>query len=246
MPIHVAPTSGVAVVEARVDGAAVPLVLDAGSPYTWMRGRTVADWLKRHPDWYRAEGAVGRSNLAMADLPLEREGTLVRLPELGLGPLRLTGIGVLGTGALGGRFTEAALGEVFWDAWQGGVGQTVAGWLGNNVLDDFRITLDYAAGLSHWQRQRPTDPYDLDAAGLSLVRHGSGYAVGAVASRHGIPLVGSIARGDRLLRVDGRPVEGMAPDAVLSALAGRPGTPRVLDIDRDGTPMQVLTRADSY
>ena len=71
VPVRINPASGVAVVEARIDDRAVPLVLDVGAPYTWLRGRTVATWIDRHPDWHRADGAVGRSNLAMADLDLE-------------------------------------------------------------------------------------------------------------------------------------------------------------------------------
>ncbi|MGN7126670.1 peptide-binding protein, partial [Methylorubrum thiocyanatum] len=176
VPVRVNPDSGVAVADAQIGDRAVSLVLDVGAPYTWLRGRTVATWLGRCPDWRRAEGAVGRANLAMADLGLEPAGTVIRLPRLDLPGLSFADVGALGTGPVGGQLGAVALGEVFWDRWQAGVGEPVAGWLGNNVLDDVRLTLDYPAGQSFWERQRAASPDDLDGVGLTLIRRGAGYA----------------------------------------------------------------------
>ena len=239
VPVRINPASGVAVVEARIDDRAVPLVLDVGAPYTWLRGRTVATWIDRHPDWHRADGAVGRSNLAMADLDLEPAGTLIRVPRLDLPGLSLPDVGALGTGPLGGKLGEAAFGEAFWDSWQAGIGEPVVGWLGNNVLDDVRLTLDYAEGQSFWERQRAARSDDLDGIGLTLVRHDTGYAVAAVATRQGRPLVPGVEAGDRLLRIDGQPLDGLPPDAVLATLSARPGGPRILELDRAGTAVRV-------
>lgn len=247
VPVRVNPISGIAVADALIDGRAVPLVLDVGAPYTWLRGRTVAMWLDRHPEWRRADGAVGRANLAMADLGLEPAGTVIRLPRIDLPGWSIPDVGALGTGPVGGPIGEVVLGEVFWDAWQGGVGEPVAGWLGNNVLDGVRLTLDYAAGQSFWERQRAAGPRDsardsardLDGVGLTLVRRGTGYAVAAIATRDGRPLVPGVEVGDRLLRIDGQPLDGLAPDAVLAALSARQGEPRGLELDRAGAAVRV-------
>lgn len=239
VPIRVNPVSGIAMADAWVDGRTVPLVLDVGAPFTWLRGRTVATWLGRHPGWRRAEGAIGRANLAMADLDLEPAGTVIRLPRIDLAGLALTDVGALGTGPVGGRLGEAALGEIFWDRWQAGVGEPVAGWLGNNVFDTVRLTLDYASGQSFWERQRASGPGDLDGIGLTLVRRDTGYAVAAVATQDGRPLVPGIEVGDRLLRVDGHPLDGLAPEAALAALSARPGEQRVLELDRSGAVIRV-------
>ena len=222
-PVRVDPTTGVATVEAHVPGATVPLVLDVGAPYTWLRGNVVSDWLRAHPDWYRADGAVGRSNLAMAGLGLERCGIVIRLPELRVGDTTLRDVGALGTGPLLGRAGEAVLGEVFWDAWQKGTGGPVAGWLGNNVLGDFRLTVDYAAGMTYWQRQRPANAHDLDGVGLTLARDGDGYTIAAVGEQHGQRVVGGVEPGSRLVAVDGLSLEGMPPDRALAVLSGKPG-----------------------
>ena len=230
VPVRVDPTTGVATVEARVPEVTVPLVLDCGAPYTWLRGHMVSDWVRAHPDWYREDGAVGRSNLAMADLGLERRGTVIRLPELSVGETTLRDVGALGTGPLLGRAGEAVLGEVFWDAWQKGAGGPVVGWLGNNVLGDFRLTVDYAAGMTYWHRQRPTDAHDLDGVGLTLARDGDGYMVAAVAERNGERLVRGAESGDRLVAVDGLPLEGMSPDRALATLSGKPGERRGLNL----------------
>ncbi|SFL77793.1 hypothetical protein [Methylobacterium pseudosasicola] len=239
VPIRVDPASGIATVEARAGETVLPLVLDAGAPYTWLRGSTVGELLRLHPDWYRADGAVGRSNLAMADLGLERGGTLVRLPDLALGDLVLPAMGAFGKGPMLGPLGDALVGEMFWDLWQRPAPIPVVGWLGANVLSDFRLTIDYAAGLSTWQRQRPADPHDLDGIGLTLVRSGDAYAVGRVAERNGQRLVAGVEPGDRLVAVDGRPLRGAAPEFVWDALRGRPGAVRRLDLERDGRPLQV-------
>lgn len=239
VPVRVNPASGIAVTDALIDGRTVPLVLDAGAPYTWLRGRTVAAWLGRHPEWRRADGAVGRANLAMADLGLEPAGTVIRLPRLDLPGLSIPDVGALGTGPVGGTIGEAALGEIFWDAWQAGVGEPVAGWLGNNVLDGVRLTLDYAAGKSFWERQRAASSGDLDGVGLTLVRRDTGYIVAAVAIRDGRPLVPGVEVGDRLLRIDGHPLDGLTPEAVFAALSARPGEQRVLELDRAGAAVRV-------
>ncbi|GJD64166.1 peptide-binding protein [Methylobacterium frigidaeris] len=246
VPVRIAPESGLVTAEAAIAGERPTLVLDPGASYTWLRGRTAAAWRTRHPGWERARGAVGRSAVAMADLGLEQEGTVLRLPDLALGPLVLPEVGALATGPLGGALAEAALGEVFWDNWQKPAGRPVDGWLGNNVLGDGRLTIDYAAGWARFERQRSSDPHDLDGIGLALVRTDHGYVVGRVATRDGRPLVDGVASGDVLRRVDGGPVVGLAPDAVLSALSGRAGTRHRLDLERDGVPLTVEAEAVSF
>lgn len=122
----------------------------------------------------------------------------------------------------------------------------MVGWLGNNVLDDVRLTLDYAAGLSVWERQRAAGPGDLDGIGLTLVRRGTGYSVAAVATRDGRPLVPGVEAGDRLLRIDGQPLDGLGPAAALAALSARPGERRVLELDREGTLVTVAAAGTAF
>lgn len=243
VPIRVDPVSGIAVVEARAGETPLTLVLDPGAPYTWLRGSIVAELLRLHPGWRRADGAVGRSNLALADLGLERDGTVVRLPALAIGDLVLPAVGALGTGPTLGRVGDALVGELFWDVWQRPAPVPVAGWLGGNVLSDLRLTIDYAAGLSYWQRQRPADPNDLDGIGLTLTRSGVDYVVGRVTERDGQSTVAGVEPGDRLVAVDGRSLRGAAPEAVWDALRARPGTVRRLDLERGGRLLQVTAAA---
>ena len=243
LPARITPRSGLVSVEAVADGERLTLVLDPGAPYTWLRGRRAAGWLARHPGWARVRGAVGRSAAAMADLALEQDGTVLRLPDLRLGSQRWDGLGALATAPLGGAVVEAILGEVFWDRWQEPVGVPVDGWLGNNALGDGVLTVDYPAGWARFERRRPADPDDLDGIGLTLVRAGDGYAVGRIATQGGRPLVAGVAPGDVLRRVDGRSVAGLPPEAVVAALAGPAGARRVLDLERDGAAVSIEAAA---
>lgn len=246
VPIRVNPDSGLVVLDARIDTGPVPLVVDVGAPYTWLRGRAVSRWLAQHPEWHRGDSAVGRANLAMADLDLERAGKIIRFPRVYLPGLVFQDVGALGTGPIGGALGGAALGEIFWDTWESDAGEPVVGWLGNNVLDNFRLTLDYAGRQSFWERQRAADPGDLDSVGLTLVRRGTGYVVAAVASREDRPLVPGVEVGDRLVQVDGHLLDGLPPEAVLARLSARPGQPRILDLDRGGRSVTIKAEGANF
>lgn len=54
-----------------------------------------------------------------------------------------------------------------------------------NVIGDYKFAVDYAAGMTYWQRQRQDNPCDLEGVALTLARDGAGYAVTAVADRYG-------------------------------------------------------------
>jgi hypothetical protein len=105
VPARANDTTGLVTVEASVAGRAYPVTIDNGSAYTWLRKGVVQDWLRAHPEWQRGVGAVGVSNMRMADDGSEAEGLLARIPEMKLGSLVLQNAGVLGVGT-GKEFSE--------------------------------------------------------------------------------------------------------------------------------------------
>jgi hypothetical protein len=245
VPIELNEKTGFATVAARVAGASAAFVIDAGSGYSWMRGAVLDRWLAAHPDWRRAKGAVGLANNNMLDFAFETEGVVARLPEMAIGSLSVTNLGVLGTapvlGALDGIF-----GDVFWDNWQKSATRPVVGWLGGNALRNFELTIDYPARMSYWRAQAASDPHDLDQIGVTLVRRESRYFIGGLARRSEAtePDRADIAVGDELVGVGDMDARGAGKAAVLAALAGKPGETRLLRLERDGrrfaTSMSVL------
>jgi len=239
VPFRIKEDTGFITVDAIVGGQAYPVVLDAGGGYTWFRGDVAAAWLRKHPDWHRADGAVGQSNNAMTDYTLEKQGTVLRIPEMTLAGLPLHDVGALGTGPLLCRVCDRIVGNLFWDTWQKNAPEPVVGWIDGNVLRNFRVTFDYPSRTSYWLRQREADPHDLDEVGLTLVHRADEYIVGGIVQKGGAATVGGIETGDKLVRVDGLATHGAAPDAVRAALGGPPGTQHQIMVERAGRVVQV-------
>jgi hypothetical protein len=227
IPIRVNDKTGLAVVEATIDGKPYAITIDNGSAYTWLQKTAVQPWLDAHPDWQRGIGAVGNSNMRMDDDGIEATGTLIRIPEIKLGLLTFSQVGALAIGP-----SKAQGDFIGWYSRKNPV--PVIGWLGGNVLQGFRITIDYPNHMSYWVSQSPLDPHDLDQIGLTLIsRHGS-YFVAAIATQNGKPTVDGVQAGDRLLQVDGLQITGATRGAILSAMHGKPGEIRTLTLERDG------------
>jgi hypothetical protein len=251
VPCTINPKTGFVTVDATVDGRAYPVVIDAGSGYSWLRGDVVGQWLTLHPEWRRAEGAVGQSNANMVDYAFEKTGVVARVPEVSLGSVRLKNAGVLGTGAILGPFLDGMIGDLFWDNWQKGASGPVVGWLGGNVLKNFKLAIDYPNRMTYWRQQAALDPHDLDQVGLTLVRRHDRYFIGGIvrAANPGAVddhVVSGVEVGDELVAVDGFSVTGAAKDAVLSALHGKPGERRALVVEHGGVRHNVDTVVSAF
>lgn len=241
VPIELNPDTGLASVKAEVDDRSYAFVIDAGSGYSWMRGDALESWLAAHPDWRKARGAIGAANYNMLDLPLdlnfEKQGTIARLPALRVGALEVRDVGVLGSAR--GGFVDSVAGDYFWDNWQKGAAEPVAGWLGPNVLQRYEITLDYPARLSYWREVATADAHDLDSIGVTLVRRGERYFISNLVDAPQQARTEGVAVGDELLAVDGVAASGAARGALIVALHGKPGERRRLTLSRDGATREV-------
>jgi hypothetical protein len=164
VPMSLNPDTGLASVDVRVDGALHPFVIDAGSGYVWMRNSTLEKWLAKAPDWRRARGALGAANYNMLDLTFEAQGTVARVPQLAIWDVKLANVGVFAPPPLLG-VAEGLIGEAFWEMFQEWTPGPVVGWLGANVLRNFRLTLDYPNRMSYWRPVSPPSPSLVRAAG---------------------------------------------------------------------------------
>ena len=220
IPCRVNLETGLIQIEAEADGEPVQLGVDTGSAGTWVSRTVVETWLARHPEWPRATGAAGSANFF--GFPSEAEGVLVRLPELGLGALRARDVAVLGQrpGMFDWYSTKSA--------------GTVAGFIGANVLQGYRIEVDYPRATTTWLPGPPPSG-DLDIVGLTLrPLSAGGFIVAGVVTRNDDPVVAGILPGDRLRRVDDLDADGARMGEVIQALRGRPGASRTLIVEHEG------------
>jgi len=203
--------------------------------------------LARHPGWLRAEGAVGQSNQAMVDQAFEQEGTVVRVPVMALGALQLRDVGLLGSGpAKGGVVVDPLIGNLFWNAWGKGAPGPVVGWLGGNVLSRYRLTIDYRNHVTYWLQTAVPRTDELNAVGISLVHTPTGYRIGGLVHRDGIPLVAGVEPGDQFVAIDGKDAASMTRGAMLGALQGRPGDHHRLMLRHDGRTVEIKATAGAY
>jgi hypothetical protein len=234
VPIKVKPETGVATVEVTVDGKAYPMVIDAGGSYTWIRPSTAAAWLKGHPERDHGTGAVGQANYWMLDVPTEQEGRLIRVADAKIGPMEVANLGVIGTaqrlGAMGAETTEA-----MYDQYQkNNTPEPVVAWLGANVLKHYRITIDYHAHMSWWQKVSDIDPHELDQVGISLIYDNGVYKIGHVSLVKGKPVAEGVEKGDKIAAIDDKPVQGWSRDQIFTALGGKPGDIHRVTVERAG------------
>ncbi|MBG0810467.1 peptide-binding protein [Methylosinus sp. H3A] len=245
VPIRIDRRSGLAIVDATIDGKSHAFVIDAGSPYSWMRGALAAQWLERHPDWLRGHGAFGPANYNMLDLPFEKDGDVLRVPQIALGALEMKDVGLMGSGPSLGP-ADGLIGEAFWNVWQEQAGETVAGWLGADVLKRYRLTIDYPNAISYWRKGAEPDAREFDRVGVTLVYERGDYFIGGIIARAGRASVDGLEIGDLLVAIDGEPTHGAPRERVLTALRGAPGARKILRVARGSAELDVAAEIAAF
>jgi hypothetical protein len=202
------------------------LGVDNGSAGTWVSTSLTTKWRARHPDWPYATGAAGSANFF--GFPFESEGVLMRLPEVGLGALRVQEVGLLG------------LDQRMFDWYSRKSAGPVLGFIGANVLRRFRLEIDFPNRMTYWEMGALPVRNDLDIVGLTLRPEADGsLTIASVVMSNGEPTVEGIQPGDKLIRVDGVDTASATMGAVVDALRGTPGSTRTLVIEREEKQLTV-------
>jgi hypothetical protein len=239
VPFRLNAMTGLIAIEATIDGHTYPIAIDNGSGFTWIRKSAAQEWFARHPDWQRGDGAIGPSNMRMAQDGIETAGALVRIPEIKLGSLRVQQAGVLAIG-------PDDQGHDFMDWYSTKNAVPVIGWLGGNVLRHFRITIDYPQQISYWEPQSALDVHDLDYVGLTLAWRQGEYFVAGIATRDGHPTVTGVQAGDKLVQVGKLLTCGASREAIFVAMHGKAGEIRSLILERAGIRFKVRARVAAF
>ncbi|HEY2376009.1 MAG TPA: hypothetical protein VGH98_08555 [Gemmatimonadaceae bacterium] len=234
--------TGLIVVDVAIDGETYPVTIDNGSAYTWFRQEAVKQWLRRHPDWKRGVGAVGTANMMLRGEEPEREGILIRIPELSIGSVRLTGVGVVGVA--GARGADTTLTLMDWYSKKNVV--PVLGWLGGNVLKEFQITVDYQRRVMYWLRESAADTTDLHQIGLTLRTASGAVYVAGVATKNGRPTVDGVLAGDKLISVGGHELVAGTIGQIFESMHGVPGETRELVLERNGARFTVRATITAF
>jgi hypothetical protein len=205
-------------------------LLDTGASYTMISFTTARELTGfGSKPWPRRIGAVGPGNMG---LPGDSQAPMLRIPEMRLGAFVVRDAGAV-TRREG----------VFEEYMSKMMVAPVVGALGGNVLRQFRVEIDYAAGVTYLEGPANSEPHDLDLVGLTFAQtHDNSLVVEAVPEGADQVLQDQVKPGDRLRSVDGTAVAGFSLMQIIERLRGKPGELKKLELDRGGKLYQVRAR----
>lgn len=225
----VQPRTGMVQLAAKIDGREYGLALDSGAPYSMISEELIKGWGAQHADWAQVIGAAGPATLFA--IPSRLRVPMMRVPLIDVRGLSLKNVGVLGMDA---EF-------VSWYSRK--TAAPVIGFLSWNVLQAYRVTIDYPAATAYFEKQGETGARDMDVVGLALAHSRTGgYAIVTVVQKDGKPTVDGAEPGDKLLKIDDVDVTHADMQTVVDALAGSPGDQRTLLLDRKGVTLTIKAK----
>lgn len=252
VPCRINPKTGLVSVTVKIDGHDYALAIDCGSAYTWVRHDIAARWIAEHGNWKRGVGAVGEANMQVRPDGAEARAVLIRLPQIRLGSLLLEQVGALGIERAAPPIPPAPGEQIvhgnFFDWYSKKTPEPVIGWIGANVLKNFRVTIDFPRRTIYFERQNKVDCYDLSQVGVTLETHDGqkGYFIAGVALKDGRPTVDGVVVGDRLVKIDDLDVSSATRGAIFAALHGEPSSVRMLVLERDGQQLTLPAKVTAF
>lgn len=218
----------------------VSLALDNGASYSFVSADLVDRWSRQHPEWPRCAGAIGCANI-WGWWPQEESWTVIRVPAIDLGPVRLTGVGVVGLPPFFGN--GVSLGE--WYSKK--TSRPVAGFLGPNALAAYRVEIDYAGNSVFLDKGSAEDTCDMCLVGITLRPEADGgFRIIGIATKDGRAAITGVQPGDRLLQIGELKTTGETMGTVVDALRGKPSEVHSLLIEREGHRLRVNTRVERF
>ena len=252
VPCRVNEKTGLVSVTATIGARDYALAVDCGSAYTWVRHDIAARWVTEHRDWKRGVGAVGEANMQVRPDGAEARAVIMRVAEIRIGSLLLEQVGVLGVERAAPPIPPGPGEQIvhgnFFDWYSKKAPEPVIGWIGGNVLKNFRVTFDFPRRTIYFERQNKVDYYDLNQVGVTLERRDGqqGYFIAGIASKDGRPTVDGVLVGDRLVKIDGLDVSNATRGAIFAALHGEPGSVRMLVLERDGQQLNLSAKVTAF
>jgi len=223
--VQISAENGLIQVPSQIEGKKYNLALDVGSSISFLSEEIFDKLATAHPDWPHMTGAVGSAN--MWGVESEPKWNVMRLDRVQYGPLFLSNVAVV------------SLPKTVVDFFAKRAGIPTIGLLGSNMLQNYRVGLDYAHSMVYFDLGRTYNFPDFDVVGVVLrPEDAGGFTILGVADFEGKASVTTgndgVQAGDRLAAVDGIPVRGSTMGQVWSMLGGTPGQERKLTIERAG------------
>ncbi len=215
-------------IEATIAGETFGFLLDTGASFTMISQELLNKWANQHADWPKVTGAVGAANMGLGNM--EARGLQLRIPDFQLATFKLEGIGAISRpkGTFENYMTQMMT-------------SPIVGAIGGNVLNAFRIEIDYASGVTYLEKKASPNKYDADMVGLTVRAQPDGsYLVVAVSSRNPKEVIDAVQPKDKLIKVDKLEVTGAPLAKVIDSLRGKLQEKRTLVLERDGKSFTIV------
>jgi hypothetical protein len=229
--------NGLIQVPSQIENKKYNLALDVGSSISFLSDELFDKLAASHPGWPHMTGAVGSANMWGA--AAETKWKVMRVDRVQFGPLFLTDVAMVSTP------------KTMIDYFVKRAGMPTAGLIGANVLQNYRVGLDYAHSMVHFEVARTYTFPDFDVVGLILrPEDNGGFTILGVADLDGKPSVPTgadgIQAGDHLVAVNEIPVAGSTLGQVWAMLGGTQGQARKLTIERAGKQFVVVANVQHF
>jgi hypothetical protein len=217
-------------VEVAIGDRKVGMLLDTGASFTMISRKAMDEWSASAPNpWPRRNGAVGAANMAEKN---DAVRPMVRIPEIRLGDYVIRNAGAVARpeGTYETRMSSYMVAPIL-------------GALAGNVLRQFRVEIDYAAGVVYFERAEDAEPHDLDMVGLIFGETSdNSLVVSGISSEADQALRNQVKVGDRLLSVDGVSVSSFSLMQIVDRLRGKSGDEKKLELEHEGKRYQIQAR----
>lgn len=225
--------NGLIEVPSSIEKKKYNLGLDLGACISFLADELFEKLAAAHPDWPHMTGAVGSANMWGAEE--ETRWKVMRVDRVQHGPLFLTDVAVV------------ALPNPIMDFVEKRAGIPTSGIIGSNLLQNYRVGLDYAKSMVYFDIGRLFNFPDFDVIGVVLRPEDDGrYTILGVPQFEGKASVEGAQAGDSLIAVDGIPVHGSTMGQVWSMLGGTPGQERELTIERGRRTFTVAAKVQHF
>lgn len=115
----------------------------------------------------------------------------------------------------------------------------LAGAVGNELLRRFMVTFDYAGQKVYLEPNASLrEPFEEDMSGMAMVLKDGNWSVAYLIPNSPAQKAG-VARGDRILEIDGKPVNSLGL-AEISRRMKRPGAKVSILLEREGKRIRVV------
>lgn len=225
--VQINPGDGVIEVPSKIENKKYSFILDLAGPISQLSADLFEKLSAEHPEWPHMIGAVAPANVRATDA--ESKLKVMRVDRVQFGSLFLIDLPAEEASESQSAKFKSAPGPEF------------AGFLGADVLLNYRVGIDYAHSMLYFDIGRMSQFPEFDVVGLTLrPENGGGFTVIGVVEFEGKPSVADVQIGDRLIAVDGIPVANSTMGQVWSMLGGSPGQERQLTIQRSGKELTVM------